>query len=105
VAQLADGLHADASLSGAVAFTGLFVPVWWTWTTYAYVADLFDGDEGVLRVVPLGAMLLVAGWRRRFRTRSTDGRRGFVVAYALLHADLVALYAWAWATDRGPAGG
>jgi hypothetical protein len=20
--------------------------VWWTWTTYAYVADLFDADDG-----------------------------------------------------------
>jgi low temperature requirement protein LtrA len=101
VAQLADGLHADASLSGAVAFTGLFVPVWWTWTTYAYVADLFDGDEGVFRVVLLGAMLLVAGLAATIPD-AFDGRTaGFVVAYALLRADLVALYAWACATDRG----
>jgi hypothetical protein len=28
VAQLAAGLHADASLDGAIAFVGLFAPVW-----------------------------------------------------------------------------
>jgi hypothetical protein len=35
VAQLAAGLHADATLDGAIAFVGLFAPVWWTWTNYA----------------------------------------------------------------------
>jgi Bacterial low temperature requirement A protein (LtrA) len=60
VAQLAAGLHEHLSFSGAVAFAGLFVPVWWAWTTYAYVADLFDADDGPFRAVLLGAMFLVA---------------------------------------------
>src|ERR671933_1435001 len=61
IAQLAAGLHADVSVSGALVFLGLFAPVWWTWTTYAYVADLFDADEGPFRLVLLGAMFLVGG--------------------------------------------
>ncbi len=100
VAQLGAGLHEHVTVSGGVAFVGLFVPVWWTWTTYAYVADLFDGDEGVFRVVLLGAMLLVAGLAATIPA-AFDGRTaGFVVAYALLRADLVALYAWAWISQR-----
>jgi hypothetical protein len=57
----AAGERADEhlSLAGAATFVGLFVPVIWTWTTYAYVGDLFDADEGLFRFVLLAAMLLV----------------------------------------------
>jgi hypothetical protein len=100
VAQLAAGLHDHLSPTGAVAFVGLFVPVVWTWTTYAYIGDLFDADEGLFRLVLLAAMLLVAGFAATIPA-AFDGRSsGYVVAYALLRADIVALYAWAWRTDR-----
>ncbi|HEY1274850.1 MAG TPA: low temperature requirement protein A [Thermoleophilaceae bacterium] len=99
IAQLADALHADVSVRGAAVFAGLFVPVWWTWTTYAYAADLFDDDEGAFGAVLVGAMLLVAGMAATI-PHAFDGRTaGFVVAYGLLRADLVALYAWAQRTD------
>ena len=100
VAQLAAGLHADVSVSGALKFLGLFAPVWWTWTTYAYVADLFDADEGPFRLVLLGAMLLVGGMAATIPNAFHGHTNGFVIAYGLLRADLLALYAWAWVTDR-----
>jgi low temperature requirement protein LtrA len=99
VAQLAAGLHDHLSVTGAATFVGLFVPVVWTWTTYAYLGDLFDADEGLFRLVLLAAMLLVAGFAATIPS-AFDGRStGYVVAYALLRADIVALYAWAWWTD------
>lgn len=100
VAQLAAGLHADASLDGAIAFLGLFAPVWWTWTNYAYVADLFDADEGPFRLVLLGAMLFVGGLAATIPDAFAGETAGFVVAYALLRGDLLVVYAWAWSTDR-----
>jgi low temperature requirement protein LtrA len=100
VAQLAAGLHGDPSFSGAVTFVGLFAPVWWTWTTYAYVADLFDADEGPFRFVLIGAMLFAAGLAATIPT-AFDGRTGaFVIAYAPLRADLIVIYIWAWITDE-----
>jgi low temperature requirement protein LtrA len=101
VAQLAAGLHDHLSFTGAVAFFGLFVPVWWTWTTYAYIGDLFDADEGMFRFVLLAAMLLVAGFAATIPSAFEGRSDGYVVAYALLRADLVALYAYAWRTDPG----
>ena len=100
VAQLATGLHSDATLHGAIAFVGLFAPVWWTWTNYAYVADLFDADEGPFRLVLLGAMILVGGLAATIPDAFEGKTAGFVVAYALLRGDLLLVYAWAWATDR-----
>ncbi len=100
VAQLAAGLHDHRSLDGAFAFVGLFVPVWWAWTTYAYVGDLFDADEGLFRFVLLGAMLLVAGLAATIPAAFEGDTTGFVVAYACLRANLVGLYAWAWRSDR-----
>jgi low temperature requirement protein LtrA len=100
VAQLAAGLHADVSVGGALIFIGLFAPVWWTWTTYAYVADLFDADEGPFTLVLLGAMALVGGMAATIPAAFDGHTDGFVIAYALLRADLIALYAWAWITDE-----
>jgi low temperature requirement protein LtrA len=99
VAQLAAGLHQHLSFSGAVAFAGLFVPVWWAWTTYAYVADLFDADDGPFRAVLLGAMFLVAALAATIPAAFDGHTTGFVAAYAALRVDLVALYAWAWRSD------
>jgi low temperature requirement protein LtrA len=100
VAQLAAGLHDRPSLAGAATFAGLFVPVWWTWTTYAYVADLFDADDVAFRAVLLGAMLLVAAQAATIAS-AFDGRTvGFGLAYAALRVDLLAVYAWAWRSDR-----
>jgi low temperature requirement protein LtrA len=99
VAQLAAGLHDHLSLAGAAAFVGLFTPVVWTWTTYAYLGDLFGADEGLFRFVLLAAMLLVAGYAATIPSAFEGRSTGYVVAYALLRADIVALYAWAWRSD------
>ncbi|MBO0810378.1 MAG: low temperature requirement protein A, partial [Actinobacteria bacterium] len=100
VAQLAAGLHGHQTVPGALAFAGLFVPVWWTWTTYAYAADLFDADDGPFRAVLLGAMLLVAALAATIPAAFAGRTGGFVIVYAILRADLLAVYAWAWRSDR-----
>jgi low temperature requirement protein LtrA len=99
VGQLAAGLHHEVSFSGAITFLGLFAPVWWTWTTYAYVADLFDADEGPFRFVLIGAMLFAGGLAATIPAAFGGHTVAFVIAYALLRADLIAIYLWAWITD------
>jgi low temperature requirement protein LtrA len=99
IAQLAAGLRADVSLSGALIFVGLFAPVWWTWTTYAYLADLFDADEGPFRLVLLGAMLFVGGMAATIPDAFHGHTAAFAITYLLLRLDLLALYAWAWRSD------
>lgn len=100
VAQLGAGLHEHLSFGGAAAFVGLFVPVWWAWTGYAYAADLFDADDALFRVVLLSAMLSSAALAATIPAAFAGHSAGFVIAYAVLRADLVVLYAWAWRSDR-----
>jgi len=101
VAQLAAGLHRDPSMGTAAAFLGLFVPVAWTWTTYAYLGDLFDSDERVFRWILLAAMFLVGILAAAIPDAFAGRSDRFVVAYALLRLDVVAVYLWAWRTDIG----
>jgi low temperature requirement protein LtrA len=101
VAQLAAGLHRDPTIATAGAFLGLFVPVAWTWTTYAYLGDLFDSGERVFRWILLAAMFLVAVLAAAIPDAFAGRSDRFVVAYALLRLDVVAVYLWAWRTDAG----
>ncbi|MBO0852106.1 MAG: low temperature requirement protein A, partial [Pseudonocardia sp.] len=96
----AAGLHGHQSVPGALAFAGLFVPVSWTWTTYAYAADLFDADDGAFRAVLLGAMLMVAALAATIPAAFAGRTGGFVIVYAILRADLLIVYAWARRSDR-----
>jgi low temperature requirement protein LtrA len=93
VAQLAAGLHERVTLAGAGVFVGLFVPVAWAWVNYAFVADLFDADEGLFRLVLLAATLVVAALAATIPAAFAGHTAAFIIAWACLRADLVALYA------------
>jgi low temperature requirement protein LtrA len=101
VAQLAAGLQERVTVAGAGAFVGLFVPVAWAWVNYAFVADLFDADEGLFRLVLLAATLGVAALAATIPAAFDGHTAAFIIAWACLRADLVALYAWAWRSDPG----
>jgi len=57
VSRLGVLLHDDHSLAGVLTAAGLLVPVWWTWISFSYYADLFDDDGPADRLAQLAAML------------------------------------------------
>jgi low temperature requirement protein LtrA len=79
-------------LGGILGFALLLVPVGWAWMSFAYLADQFDTDDTLFRVVILVAMLASA-------TLAVN-----VVANVVLRVLVVGLYAWAWrnATEAHP---
>ncbi|MCW2667132.1 MAG: hypothetical protein JWN57_2094 [Frankiales bacterium] len=60
VAELAHLLADDLSISGTLAFAGLFVPVWWAWTGQTFYANRFDTDDTVHRLMSVAQLLAVA---------------------------------------------
>ena len=77
VAALARGLHDDPTLEGALHFSGLFVPVWWSWMIFTWYATSFDNDDVPYRVTMLAAMLCMLGLAASVRCRGRcrlDGR-------------------------------
>ena len=70
------------SLQGALAFAGLFVPVWWVWAGFTFYADRFDTDDVPYRVCLLAAMLAIGALAVNVRQAAT----GFAVAYVGVRA-------------------
>ena len=58
IAELAHYLHDHLSVGGFLGFLFLLVPVWGTWMSYTYYADLLDVDGPAYRMAMLAAMLL-----------------------------------------------
>ncbi|MEV0274134.1 low temperature requirement protein A [Hamadaea sp. NPDC050747] len=91
VARLGQLLHHDHSPGGVVAYTGLFVAVWWLWISFSYFADLFDDDgpwhRAAQLIAALGAAVLAVTIQPGF-----DSAR-FAAIFALLLLFLTGLYA------------
>jgi low temperature requirement protein LtrA len=93
VARLAVLLHDDHSITGALRFVGLFVPIWWAWISFSYYADLFDDDGPVDRVAQLTAMLGAAILAITLRDGVDDDGAVFAATLAGMFLLLAALYA------------
>ncbi len=96
IAALAHLLHDDLSFGGFLGFFLLFVPVGWTWMSFAYYADQYDTDDALFRVVMLVAMLVSAALAVNVGSALGDDATSFVVTNVVLRVLLVGLYAWAW---------
>lgn len=92
VAALARNLHDDPTLGGALAFSGLFVPIWWAWMGFTWYATAFDNDDLVYRGTILLAMLGIIAVAANVVGVPEGESTGFVLAYAALRALLVGLF-------------
>jgi low temperature requirement protein LtrA len=92
IAQLAHELVEDHSLRGFAVFAALFLPVFIAWQGFTIYADRFDTDDAVFRLAMFAAMLAIAALAVQVPDVALGESTGFVVAYAVLRALLVALY-------------
>jgi low temperature requirement protein LtrA len=93
VAQVAEPLRHDYSLSGLARFTVLFVLIWWAWTGHSVFSTRFDTDDVVQRGLTLLQMFVVAAMAANAKD-ALDSRSsaGFAAAYAAVRFILVTQY-------------
>jgi low temperature requirement protein LtrA len=94
VAQLAQQLVRDHTLSGFAIFCGLFMPVFIAWQGFSFYADRFDTDDVLFRGVMLAAMLAIMVLAGQIQdVASGSGDTAFVLSYAILRSLVVGLLA------------
>jgi inward rectifier potassium channel len=59
--QLGNGLSSHVSLAGALAFAGVFVPLWVAWTGYTFFVNRYTVDDFVHRMLVFAQMFAVGG--------------------------------------------
>lgn len=59
--QLGNGLSAHVSLSGALSFCGVFVPLWVSWTGFTFYQNRYSIDDFVHRISVFVQMFAVGG--------------------------------------------
>ncbi len=92
IIQLGNALSAHVSGVGALAFVGVFVPVWWSWLGMSYYSNRFAIDDLVHRVMVLAQMAGVSAMAVAV-PRVLEGEHApFALAYAWARAVLALMY-------------
>jgi low temperature requirement protein LtrA len=92
VGAVAHTLHDESSMRGIVLFAALFIPVWWSWMEYAWYATSFPEGGGINRFAAFAAMLTVLVKATQVEVASHGDPHGFVLAFVIFHAIVVALF-------------
>ena len=62
VAALGHRLLVDHHWGGALAFAGLFVPLWWSWASFTFYADRYDTDDLGQRLLAVAQMVATSSF-------------------------------------------
>jgi low temperature requirement protein LtrA len=92
VGAVAHTLHDEPTIEGIVLFVALFIPVWWSWMEYAWYATSFPESGGFNRFAAFAAMLTVLAMATQVGAASHGDPRGFILAFVVFHAIVVALF-------------
>ncbi|MBT8213277.1 MAG: low temperature requirement protein A [Acidimicrobiia bacterium] len=92
VAALAKRLLADPGWGGVLAFTGLFVPIWWSWASYTFYADRYDTDDAIQRVLVIVQIAAIALMAASISGDTADSSVGFALSYVLARLVLLVMY-------------
>src|SRR5688572_32363440 len=98
--QVTGFLAANQSGEGLLRGALLFAALWWAWAAYAWLTNTLDPEEGAVRLAVFGsmaAMLVVA-----LATPAAFGADAliFAVAYFIVRANHLVLFAIAGKGDR-----
>lgn len=94
--QLGNGLAQTPDIETFMAFCGLFVPLWLSWTGFTYYANRFTVDDFSHRMLVFGQMFAVGGMAIFAPEVIRGNLTGFVLAYALSQALVGVLYYRTW---------
>jgi low temperature requirement protein LtrA len=93
---VATELGNDPTAAGFGRYLVLFLPITWAWAGFAFYATRFDTDDVVYRLLTLLGMFFVAALASAVPDALHGGQNRFVVAYVLVRAILIGLYARAY---------
>ncbi|MCO8255807.1 low temperature requirement protein A [Haladaptatus sp. AB618] len=92
IAELGHLLADSLTIDGITEFVGLFVPVWWVWSTHSYYGDVFDQDDVVFPIASIVVMLGVIIWSFTFPAALYGGAVAFILVYVFLRLVNIGLY-------------
>jgi low temperature requirement protein LtrA len=92
IAQLANNLHKDTTLTGFLGFVLLFIPVWWAWIGSTFYANRFDVDDVGNRVLTGVQMLAIAALAINIHGGLGASSIGFALSYVVIRVMLVFQY-------------
>jgi low temperature requirement protein LtrA len=96
VAALGHRLLLDPDWGGALAFAGLFVPLWWSWAGFTFYADRYDTDDLGQRLLAVAQMTAIALMAASISGGESDSAAAFAVAFVLARVVLLTMYARAY---------
>ena len=91
--QLGTALSMHVSLFGALAFAGLMIPLWFTWTGFTFFNNRFMIDDAAHRSLVFVQMLAIGAVAASVPSVLDGKHQTFAVAYGIARAVLVLLYA------------
>ncbi|RME20169.1 MAG: low temperature requirement protein A, partial [Deltaproteobacteria bacterium] len=94
--QLGNTLSANIGIDGFLAFAGLMVPLWLTWTSFTFYTDRFVVDDALHRGLVFLQMFTVAGMAVCVPDILEHQPRDFALFYAAGRAVLASMYLRAW---------
>lgn len=93
VAGLANRLLHTVSWGGALAFMGLFVPLWWAWASFTFYADRYDTDDAGQRLMAIVQIVAIAFMAVSISGDVADSSTAYALSYVLARVALIAMYA------------
>jgi low temperature requirement protein LtrA len=92
VAALGHRLLVNHTWSGAAAFVGLFIPLWWSWLSFTFYADRFDTDDLGQRLLAVAQMVAIALMAASISGDASDSSIAFAASFVLARAVLLGMY-------------
>jgi low temperature requirement protein LtrA len=99
--ELSQAIVEGHALDGAVRYTLLFIPVWWTWMLFSWFATAFDNDDVPYRLLTLTQMAGTLGIAASMPSAFHGDYVPLTVAFVAARAPLVA--GWVRAAWHQPA--
>lgn len=96
VAALGHRLLVNHTWSGAAAFVGLFIPLWWSWASFTFYADRYDTDDLGQRLLAVAQMVAIALMAASISGDESDSSVAFAASYLLALAVLLGMYVRAY---------
>lgn len=96
VAALGHRLLVNHTWSGAAAFVGLFIPLWWSWLSFTFYADRYDTDDLGQRLLAVAQMVAIALMAASISGDESDSSVAFAASFLLARAVLLGMYVRAY---------
>lgn len=94
--QLGNALSHHLSVSGALAFAGLMLPLWLTWTAFTFYSNRFEVDDLTHRALTFLQMFGIGGMAVSVPLVLEGETAQFSLLYGAVRVIIVLLYARTW---------